>query len=88
MADAIETCTATSWMQSPPFTGTFSFNGPVSNHPGSGGVPVGGNFLFEDGSVSWTKFYGNTNSIAKSAINSSSGATYYDAPTAVGTGPW
>jgi prepilin-type N-terminal cleavage/methylation domain-containing protein len=88
MADAIETSTATSWMQSPPFTGTFSYSGPVSNHPGSGGVPVGGNFLYEDGSVSWTKFYGNTNSIAKSAINSSSGATYYDAPTAGGTGPW
>jgi len=86
MADAIEQRTATDWNQS--FPGTFSYTGPVSNHPGNGGVPVGGNFLYEDGSVSWTKFYGNTNSIAKSAINATTGACYYDAPTAVGTGPW
>jgi prepilin-type N-terminal cleavage/methylation domain len=86
MADAIETSTATSWMQT--FTGTFSYSGPVSNHPGSGGMPTGGNFLYEDGSVSWIKFSGNTNNIKKSAINSSSSASYYDAPTAIGTGPW
>jgi prepilin-type N-terminal cleavage/methylation domain-containing protein len=29
---------------------------PVSSHRDSSGIPVGGNFLFEDGSVSWKKF--------------------------------
>jgi prepilin-type N-terminal cleavage/methylation domain-containing protein len=29
---------------------------PVANHPGKGGVPPGGNFLFEDGHVEWRKF--------------------------------
>lgn len=29
---------------------------PKSAHAGKGGVPKGGNFLFEDGSVSWRKF--------------------------------
>jgi prepilin-type processing-associated H-X9-DG protein len=48
---------------------------------------VGGNFLFEDGHVEWVKFYGNLNSIAKSADNNGSGA-YYDAPVYIGTGPW
>ena len=87
MADAIETSAANNWMQT--FTGTFSFSGPGSNHAGHGGIPVGGNFLFEDGSVSWTKFYGDKNSISQSAINTGGGlAGYYDAPTALGIGPW
>ncbi len=84
MGDSIETANG-SWMQN--FTGTFSYNGPGSNHAGRGGVPVGGNFLFEDGHVEWVKFYGNLNSIAKSADNNGSGA-YYDAPVYIGTGPW
>ncbi|HWD93322.1 MAG TPA: prepilin-type N-terminal cleavage/methylation domain-containing protein [Verrucomicrobiae bacterium] len=29
---------------------------PVSSHRGKGGVPQGGNFLFEDGSVLWNRF--------------------------------
>ena len=31
---------------------------PTANHRGSGGVPIGGDFLSEDGSVSWLKFSG------------------------------
>jgi prepilin-type N-terminal cleavage/methylation domain-containing protein len=29
---------------------------PSSNHPGSGNIPTGGNYLYEDGHVEWLKF--------------------------------
>jgi prepilin-type N-terminal cleavage/methylation domain-containing protein len=83
MGDSIETANG-SWFQS--YTGTFNYNGPGSNHAGKGGVPIGGNFLYEDGHVEWVKFDGNTSLIAISALNGSS--AYYDAPVAIGTGPW
>lgn len=84
MGDSIETANG-SWFES--FSaGSFSFNGPGSNHAGQNGVPIGGNFLYEDGHVDWVKFNGNTNFIGISANNSGSG--YYDAPIAIGTGPW
>ena len=35
----------------------WTLNGvPSANHVGKGGVPVGGNFLFEDGHVEWLRF--------------------------------
>jgi prepilin-type N-terminal cleavage/methylation domain-containing protein len=37
-------------------TGTSSQNFPFANHLGSGGMPIGGNFLYEDASVLWRKF--------------------------------
>ena len=83
MADSIETANG-SWYQN--FTGAFSYSGPGSNHPGNAGIPTGGNFLYEDGHVEWVKFNGNTNFIAKAADNGGSG--YYDAPVAIGSGPW
>jgi len=83
MGDSVETANR-SWYQT--FTGTFSYNGPGSNHSGTAGVPTGSNFLFEDGQVEWVKFNGNVNSIAQSADNSGSG--YYDAPVYIGLGPW
>jgi hypothetical protein len=49
-------------------------------------VPIGGNFLYEDGHVEWVKFNGNTRLITIAALNGSSG--YYDAPVAIGSGPW
>lgn len=91
MADSIEingnpgTPNLNPWMIT--FTGTFKYTGPGANHAGQGGVPVGGNFLYEDGHVDWIKFYGNANFIAKSAQNSA-GSAYYDAPVAIGAGPW
>lgn len=43
------------------------YNGPGASHPDKGGMPVGGNFLFEDGHVAWVKFDGDTNFIAMTA---------------------
>jgi prepilin-type N-terminal cleavage/methylation domain-containing protein len=88
VADSIETSTASNpWNVS--FTGAFNYSGPGSNHAGKGSVPTGGNFLYEDGHLGWVKFNGNLNFIALSGDNSqNAGQKYYDAPTAIGTGPW
>ena len=84
LGDSIETANG-SWFQSLN-QGTYSYNGPGSNHAGNGGLPIGGNFVYEDGHVDWVKFNGNTNFIGIAANNG--GSCYYDAPIAVGTGPW
>jgi prepilin-type N-terminal cleavage/methylation domain-containing protein len=84
MADSIETQSG-SWTITLSLGG-YSYSGPGANHAGNAGVPVGGNYLYEDGHVGWVKFNGNTNSIAIAALNGTSG--YYDAPVAIGTGPW
>jgi len=84
MADAIETSGPNNWDIT--LTGTLGFSGPMSNHAGSGGVPTGGNFLFEDGHVEWNKFAGNTNIVALSVNNG--GQWYFDAPVYLGPGPW
>jgi hypothetical protein len=80
MGDSIETDNNGSWIFSYP-----EYTGP-GVHPGHNGIPTGGNFLYEDGSVSWTKFYGSQKFITQTAINGL--AVYYDAPVSVGTGPW
>jgi len=86
MSDSIETSgTSTPWIVDVP---AIPYNGPGANHAGRGGVPNGGNFLYEDGHVAWTKFDGTTTYITRTAINSANGQTYYDAPVEVGTGPW
>jgi prepilin-type N-terminal cleavage/methylation domain-containing protein len=84
MADSIETQSG-SWMMSFSYA-SFNFSGPGANHAGKSGVPIGGNFLYEDGHVEWVKFNGNTRLITIAALNGSSG--YYDAPVAIGSGPW
>ena len=84
MADSIETQSG-SWSITLSL-GSFNFSGPGANHAGKGGVPIGGNFLYQDGHVSWERFNGDTNVIAVSAINDTS--DYYDAPIATGPGPW
>jgi prepilin-type N-terminal cleavage/methylation domain-containing protein len=80
---------------------TDNLNGrvPSSNHPGRANVPTGGNYLFEDGSVSWLKFSwaGPGKGAAKSSQiglgyrnTGGSGETYieYLTPTYLGIGPW
>jgi prepilin-type N-terminal cleavage/methylation domain-containing protein len=86
MVDAIE-CGGTAgqpyWIISLPSIG---YNGPSSSHPGPGGVPVGGNFLFEDSHVDWIRFGGNTNNVAPAAR--SGVGLYYCKPVKIGNGPW
>jgi prepilin-type N-terminal cleavage/methylation domain-containing protein len=84
MGDSIETSSG-SWNMTFSLPG-FNYSGPGANHAGKNSVPFGGNFLYEDGHVEWVKFNGSTNAIAISALNGTSG--YYDAPGAIGTGPW
>ena len=57
MADRLQMVAATgSWSTSVILTNGQTVVVPMGNHRGSGGVPVGGNFLYEDGHVSWQKF--------------------------------
>ena len=88
VADSIETSDgAKPWDVTLP--APVNFSGPCSNHAGKGSVPTGGNFLYEDGHLGWVKFNGNLSFIAISGDNSENpGQKYYDAPTAIGTGPW
>jgi prepilin-type N-terminal cleavage/methylation domain-containing protein len=82
MADAMDTSGgANPWIVS-----VGSYTGPGANHAGNAGVPTGGNFLYEDGHVSWTKFDGTTKTIEIVAQNGLQ--YYYDAPVALGVGPW
>jgi prepilin-type N-terminal cleavage/methylation domain-containing protein len=64
----------------------IGYSGPSSSHPGANGVPTGGNFLYEDSRVAWTKFNGNTNSIAPAA--ESTAGVYFCKPVRIGNGPW
>jgi prepilin-type N-terminal cleavage/methylation domain-containing protein len=60
---------------------------PTCAHRGTGNAPQGGNFLYEDGHVSWRKFsLGNTNTIAVGADNGT--YKYYIRPGDLTQGPW
>ncbi len=62
----------------------------TSNHPGSGNVPSGANFLYEDGSVSWQK-YNNVNyqwSILPSGTDLQATWVYFFRPANLAPGPW
>jgi prepilin-type N-terminal cleavage/methylation domain-containing protein len=87
MTDNMDTYDSpTSWTAT--FTGSFSYSGPAGNHPGKNNVPTGGNILYEDGSVAWTPFNGNTNFVSPSAEGNGNGDVYYNKPTSIGDGPW
>jgi prepilin-type N-terminal cleavage/methylation domain-containing protein len=92
MADDIELNTG-SWFANPPLTAPgFSYSGPVSSHVASSGVPLGGNFLFEDAHVEWIKFVigplGSYPNIGPGASGIAAGNTYFLYPVANGKGPW
>ena len=67
-------------------TGTF----PYANHRNSQGIPNGGNFLFEDGSVLWRKFelarYKTT--IDVGSFSGPPGWVVFYRPGDLGPGPW
>jgi len=65
----------------------INYVGPASAHAQNGGLPSGGNFLYQDGHVGWLKFDGNTNNIAPMARNFRKDV-YYGAPGGLGAGPW
>jgi prepilin-type N-terminal cleavage/methylation domain-containing protein len=86
MADTIESGGVAGqpyWLISLPSIG---YSGPSSSHPGAGGVPTGGSFVFEDAHVDWLRFNGNTNNIGPGA--QSGVGVYYCKPVKVGNGPW
>ena len=64
---------------------------PQSCHADSGSVPSGGNFLFEDASVSWRKFsWANrfTDPVGTIGIGGKGSAIVYFVPADIGVGPW
>lgn len=86
MADSVETSGPPSpWRVDIP---AIPYNGPGANHAGRGGVPLGSNFLYEDGHVAWTRFDGTQKYIIITGVNSANQQSYYDAPASLGTGPW
>ena len=87
MADRIQCTAGGSWVDT--VNGQNALGGV---HRGTGGVPTGGNFLYEDGSVSWRKFtwlgIGN-NPAGTIGIGASSGGWIdYFVPAGTGYGPW
>ena len=88
MADDIE-LNGGSWNANPPLTAPgFSYSGPVSSHVGSGGVPLGGQFQFEDAHVEWIKFVrgpgGSYPIIGPAASGVAGGNTYFLYPVSYG----
>ncbi len=69
-------------------TGVTSQNFPFANHRGPAGASTGGNFLYEDGSVSWRRFdivkYKTTIDVG----SSSSGWVVFYRPADLDPGPW
>ena len=69
-------------------TGVTSQSFPFANHRNSRGISIGGNFLYEDGSVLWRKFdvakYQTTIDIGSVA----SGWTVFYHPADLTPGPW
>jgi prepilin-type N-terminal cleavage/methylation domain-containing protein len=69
---------------------------PISSHVGGGMVPVGGNFLYEDGHVEWLNFRSQSPGTPAAAPTSqiqlgfenSDVHYYYMWPKGLGTGPW
>jgi len=63
---------------------------PGANHPGQNNVPSGGNFLYEDGSVSWHKFdAGNfQGTIMASGADPFGQWVEFFRPAELAAGPW
>jgi hypothetical protein len=87
MMDRLQSDTGLGWYDAP--YGTVV---PDSNHVGDGAVPLGGNFLFEDGHVEWQKFDDGNHSgtINPGSTGPGSHGTYTDyyQPAYLGKGPW
>ena len=77
---------ATSWpLMSAPASRPLA---PMANPRASGGLPVGANFPFEDGSVSWRKFnLGNYRTTIDVGSKASGWVVFYR-PADLTAGPW
>jgi prepilin-type N-terminal cleavage/methylation domain-containing protein len=89
MSDIIQNDASTgSWNY---FDAGLKVSYPQSNHSGLSGIPLGANFLFEDGSASWRRFgWSNrfTDPTDTIGIGGKGTATDYFVPGDIGTGPW
>ena len=90
MTDILQWSSGAGWY----YTATGVATYPQSNHVNKSGVPSGGNFLFEDGSVSWLKFisFPNQYTPTKTQVIGTGafggGTYYYFVPASTGYGPW
>ena len=86
MADILQCTAAGSWYYT-----QYGFTYTLGNHPGNSGVPTGGNFLYEDGHVSWQKFVWQgrfADPTGTIGIGTSGDSINYFVPTGPGDGPW
>jgi prepilin-type N-terminal cleavage/methylation domain-containing protein len=61
---------------------------PLANHRNNSGVPIGGNFLYEDGSVLWRKFDLVRYKTAIDVGSAGSGWVVFYRPGDLDPGPW
>jgi len=69
-------------------TGVTIQNFPFANHLNAAGIPVGGNFLYEDGSVIWRKFDLGRYQATINIGSADSGWTVFYRPGDLDPGPW
>ena len=69
-------------------TGVAPQSFPFANHRNAAGVPVGGNFLYEDGSVLWRKFDLSRYKTTIDVGSANSGWTVFYRPGDLNPGPW
>jgi len=81
----LATLPALTWFGS---TGVTSQKFPFANHLNRAGVPGGGNFLYEDGSVLWRKFDLGTYKTTIDIGSAASGWVVFYHPADLDPGPW
>jgi hypothetical protein len=69
-------------------TGASAPTFPYANHRGSTAISIGGNFLYEDGSVLWRKFDVANYKTTIDAGTASGGWTLFFRPADLGPGPY
>jgi prepilin-type N-terminal cleavage/methylation domain-containing protein len=92
MIDRLQCTTAGAWTEAVAQANGQSITAPTSVHRNSSGVPVGGNFLYEDGSVSWQKFgwlgrFTDPTSTIGIGGSGNNDINYF-VPAGLGDGPW
>ena len=87
MMDRLQRVSSLGWYDAP-----YGTTYPDSCHAGMGAVPMGGNFLFEDGRVEWRKFSASNpaGTIDSGSTGPGARGTYTDyyRPAELDKGPW